>query len=111
MQVFRINRSASTLSEQALKYRDDPTHLGRLLDTKQEPQDPTIKNRVHGAKLIKWKVFIHCDKFIDFQKMVIFDILNQVSRLKDEQPTEEDLEKIELTRKAEEKQKKIIALV
>jgi hypothetical protein len=33
---------------------------------KPEYIDPTVKNKIHSAKLVKWKLFVHCEKIIDF---------------------------------------------
>ena len=39
--------------------------------------DPLISKKILGGqKLIKWRIFIFCDKFIDFDHNLILDKIN-----------------------------------
>ena len=103
-------RSHSVGSDDHKNYhKDNEPSMGFAYKSKPSQYlDPTIKNKIHGAKLAKWKVFVHCDKFIDFQKNIIFEILNNAAKIEHEQPDEEDLEKLEKSKKDAEKKRALI---
>ena len=44
---------------------------------KNNLKDPNVVEKLYASKLTKWRLFVYCDKFIDFDKDVIQDLFHK----------------------------------
>jgi hypothetical protein len=79
-----INRSHSVGSKDHVEFHSsDKRNLGQLVQDqfrakKENMRDPLIKQKLVGAKLVKWRLFVYVDKFIEFDAEAVHTILKKV---------------------------------
>ena len=83
-QLVNVNRAHSQGSIKFDSFHStDKLKLGQLMQDKvktrkEELQDPLIKLKLIGTKLIKWRFFVFFEKFLDFDENIIHDVIRKV---------------------------------
>lgn len=83
--VLHINKAKSmdcrAEQERYYKFHDVPG-LGKVDRSHQKfdrknLRDPSLVEKLYASKLTKWRLFVYCDKFINFDKNVIHDLFHK----------------------------------
>jgi len=88
-QVLRINKANSVDVRQQWERHQTKESValgvGRA-ETEHQKEDKTkfkdrkIKEKLYAARLTKWRLFIYCDKFLNFDKDDIYNALHKGNR-------------------------------
>ena len=83
--VLHVNKAKSvecrTEQEKYYKFNDVPG-LGRVDNSHRKFNrntllDPSLVEQLYATKLVKWRLFFFCEKFIDFDKNLILDMFHK----------------------------------
>ena len=94
-QLMTINRSHSVgAKDHEAFHSSDKHHLGQLVQDQFRPKkenlrDPLIKQKLIGAKLVKWRLFVYVEKFIQFDEDIIHEIVKKVDAQRAQQGRDE----------------------